>query len=467
MPLKKDIATLNPHSNIAVATLWTMKDVVVKRLGGAAGKVNTVGTLYTRRGINYLLQTLGEHTEIDTLIVFGSDLSGSGEALVRLFTRGEADGFRLAWPIETIRPILERVRLIDLRDAFKAGDWDALRRAVEENYRPAGPRDAPLHLEIVEPEGVESWPIQLSGHLVFEYSLFRAWVKVVDAAMRLGYVKETEYGERQKQLLNVVVTLKTPREPSLERRFTRYIPADEFKRHVDSLLTPERPRGTSYTYGERLRAHPAAGDQLQLLIDKLASSPSTRRAVAVTWLHGVDGSSENPPCLLLIQGDVTGGRYNHTAYFRSHDLYRGWPLNAYGQLVLAHRIAAALRDKGLDVEPGFITIISGAAHVYEHDWGDAARLLEEEARAAHAAFVPDPRGNFHVYVEGGGVVVEHRDPLDRLAARYVVRDPRRLAERLGLDSLLSMPSHAAYLAREVTRAWMSLRIGKEYVQDKV
>ncbi len=467
MPLRKDIAVINPRSNVAVATLWTLKERVLEALGEAAGKVNIIGTLYSRRGVNYVLQTLGEHPEIDTLIVFGADLSGSGEALVRLL-RGEPPGdLELFWSMEEVKPILERIRVVDLREAYRRGDWAALRRAVEDYYSPL--REAPprVELRIEERVGVDSWPFQLSGHVVHEYSLFRAWVKLLGTVMKMGYVKGSEYGERQKQFLNLMAVLKMPRAPMLEDEFRRYLPARDFEEHARSLLTSDRPDGVAYTYGERLNAHPLAGDQVEHIVSALASKPETRRAVALTWLHGVDENGGNPPCLVLIQGDLSGGRYNHTAYFRSHDIYRGWPSNVYGQLVLAHEIIRRLRERGLSVEPGYLTVISSAAHVYEHDWPSALRVVEENWRAVHSAFVPDPRGNFIIYVEDEVIVVEHRDPRGRLVARHSGKDPRLLLTGMGLDSILSMPSHAAYLGREVARAWLLKVRGEDYVQDRV
>ncbi len=467
VPVKKDIVRLDPRSNVAVATLWTLKEKVLEGLGDAAGKVNIVGTLYSRHGINYLLQTLGEHPEIDTLIVFGADLSGSGDALVRLFSEKVVDGFELLWDLGEVKPILERVRVVDLRDEYRRGDWEALRRAVVEHYSPRRGGGTPVRLELREEPGVDSWPVQLAGHVVYETSLFRAWVKLLGTVMRLGFVKGSEYGERQKQFLNLMAVVRMPGSPMLEEEFGRYLPLREFEEHARSLLTGEKPGDVSYTYGERLNAHPLGGDQVSRMVEALASRPSTRRAVAVTWLHGVDEASDNPPCLLLVQGDLSGGRYNHTVYFRSHDVYRGWPRNAYGQMVLAHRIVEGLRRRGVEAEPGFLTVISSSAHVYEHDWLQAERVLREEERRVHAAFVPDPRGNFLVSVEDGAVVVEHRDTRGRLVSRWSGGDVRVLLARMGLDSLLSMPSHAAYLGREVARAWLLARLGREYVQDRV
>ena len=451
----KDVLFIDESSNVAVVTLWTRKELVASKL---KGRVHAVGTLYTVYGINYLLHTLAERPVIDTLILFGADLSSSGEALIKLFNTGEPPpGLKLMWPLEEVKPIIEGVRVVDLRDAFRRGDWEALHAAVEEFYDPAPPRRPRLELELREPE-VEGWPVPVSGQLVVEESLFRAWVRAVYAVMTYGCVKGCEYGERQKQLLNLVVSINLyGRRLGLERELLTYFSEADFEEHYRSLLSPEKPEGVSYTYGERLRRHPLAGDQLLKLVERLRGAPDTRRALAVLWRHDVDPASREPPCLVIVQGDVTAGYYNHTAYIRSNDMYAAWPLNAYAQVKLAERIAQQL---GLKV--GVVTIISCSAHVYEHDWGRAWDLIHRHYDALKS-FVPDPRGSFILSTTGQCLQVEHRAPDGRLAARLELRS-RPYRELKAIASTLAS-DHAFYLGWEARRALERAARGEEYRQD--
>jgi thymidylate synthase len=453
--VSKDVAFINERSNVAVCTLWTKKEVVVGKLDelGVLGKVHAVGTLYTVYGINYLLHTLAQRPQIDTLVVYGADLSGSGGALVELFSKTRVPP-ELLWPLGELEPLLKGVKVVDLRSFFARGDWHALAEVIEASYDPSPPKRGALSLELREPRA-DSWPVPVSGQAIQETSLFRAWVKAVYSVMMFGAVKESEYGERQKQLLNLVVALNMHgSEYRLERELLSRFRGEDFEAHFRSLLNPEKPVGVSYTYGERLRAHPLAGDQLAWVKERLREAPNTRRAIAVLWDHGRDLRSSDPPCIFAVQGDVTGAFYNHTAFIRSNDVYAAWPLNAYGQVKLAEHIAAEL-----GVKVGVVTLISSSAHVYEHDWQRAWELVHEHYEALKE-FVPDPRGNVLIEIEGGDPRVELRAPDGRPAARFAVayRDLKPLASFLA-------PDHAFYMGWEVRRALERARRGEPYVQD--
>jgi thymidylate synthase len=459
--VSKDIEILNPASNIAIATLWTKKGVVVERLRelGLADKVNIVGTLYTKYGINYLFHTLSQNPRIDVLILFGADIMGSGEALAKLF-RGEVDtGLNLLWSPDELRGVLSTVRLVDLREDFVRGDWQKLVEAVIQSFNPNTYRERP-RLALREAE-VASWPRQTAGLYVQEKSIFRAWVKLVDAVMTWGFVKGSEYNERQKQLLGASVVLNYSQQ--IYDGLLGYFSMEELERQARSILEGEE--GVAYTYGERLRKHPQAGDQVRLMVEKLAASPSTRRALAVTWDFSRDPTSEDPPCLVLLHGDLSGDYFNLVAFFRSHDAYSAWPVNAYGLARLMEHISGELmRKTGRRVTPGVLTIYSSSLHVYEHDWTRASELVRKHFERARSEFVEDNKGNFLIKVEGGEIAVELRTPEGLLAKRVSGRTAPEVLLRINLGAL--MPEHAAYLAREIFRAEQSLRSGTYYVQEE-
>jgi len=442
--MRKDIVVVG-DSNVAVVTLWTKKETVVEKLRGLGvlDKVAVVGTLYTVYGINYLLHTLAENPKVDTLVVFGADLSESGEVLVKLFRdKCFPPGFKSMWRLEEVKPLLESVNVVDLREAFSKEDWSALARAVKENYCRRPSRRPVLRLELKE-QITESWPLPVSGQVVYDESLFRAWVKAVASVMAFGVVKNSEYCEKQKQLLNLVVVLNIYGEKySLEEEFFNYFTRKDFEYHFKSLLNSDKQRGVSYTYGERLRKHPLVGDQLSALIEKLHTKPYTRRAVAVLWNHCTDLESEAPPCILIVQGDVSGDFYNHTVFIRSNDIYSAWALNAYAQIRLAEYIAGKL-----GIKVGTVTLISCSAHIYEHDWTRAWELVHRHYDCLKA-FVPDPRGNLIVNATEHCLEVEHRAPDGKLAHKYIVRDYSDLKPL----AVLLAPDHAFYLGWEARKS---------------
>lgn len=459
MPIK-DVVILNDKSNIAIVSLWTKKEVILDRIKSYGDKIHAIGTLYTIYGINYLIHTLAERPNIDTLILYGSDLSSSGAALLKLFNNFEvSEGLKLLWNLEEIKPILKTVRVVDLREAYERGDWNLLKETVNKLYNPGRSVRSALRLELVEIEA-ESWEPPISGLVINDFSLFKAWVKAVYAIMSLGSIKESEYGEGQKQLLNLVVSLNLyGRRYVIERELFRQIPDHVFEEHARSLLNPHKPEHIIYTYGERLNAHPIGGNQLGKIIEKLENSPSTRRAIAVLWHHGIDMDSKDPPCIIVVQGDVTSGYYNQTAYIRSNDMFSAWPLNMYGQIRLAESIASKL---GLKV--GVVTTVSCSAHIYEHDWSNAWNLIHENYDRL-AEFTPDPRGNYLIYLKDNGVVVEHRALSGSKAGELRLKSPKDY-KALKTKALLLSPDHAFYLGWETRRALERFLRKEKYFQDE-
>lgn len=59
--IDKDVIFINDKSNIALCTLWSKKEHIFNKIPlDHRNKVNSIGTLYTINGINYVLQTLGK-----------------------------------------------------------------------------------------------------------------------------------------------------------------------------------------------------------------------------------------------------------------------------------------------------------------------------------------------------------------------------------------------------------------------
>src|SRR3989337_2907846 len=76
----------NPDSNVAIATLWTPRQKIEQFLDPSDYAV--IGQLYMKAGIPIVLRNLLSNTNIRHLLVCGADLSGTGDALVRLWRQG-------------------------------------------------------------------------------------------------------------------------------------------------------------------------------------------------------------------------------------------------------------------------------------------------------------------------------------------------------------------------------------------
>jgi thymidylate synthase len=154
----------------------------------------------------------------------------------------------------------------------------------------------------------------------------------------------------------------------------------------DQLSATEWP----YTYHQRLFAHPdVAGqtvDQIALAVERVATTPHSRRAVATTAVPNVDPFlREDVPCLRELQlrcpEDAAGNLVlNMNAAWRSRDLYKAWPDNVIGltflQQVLAGQIAA---KAGRACRVGSYADFCFSLHIYGQDFalvgGDRERGL--------------------------------------------------------------------------------------------
>jgi hypothetical protein len=134
-----------------------------------------------------------------------------------------------------------------------------------------------------------------------------------------------------------------------------------------------------YCYHQRLAAYPRSDgttmDQLEMILDKLAKDPITRRAVATTRVPEIDlFMASDMPCLGEVQlraiEDEKGRLVLnlHTAW-RSRDLYKAWADNLIGLTNLQARLAARLSEKtGREVLIGPYSESNGSLHIYGQDY---------------------------------------------------------------------------------------------------
>jgi thymidylate synthase len=116
-------------------------------------------------------------------------------------------------------------------------------------------------------------------------------------------------------------------------------------------------------------------DQLELILDKLARDPITRRAVATTRVPEIDlFMASDMPCLGEVQlRAIEDGRgrlvLNMHTMWRSRDLYKAWGDNLIGITNLQARLAARLAEKtGRQVLVGPYSESNGSLHIYGQDY---------------------------------------------------------------------------------------------------
>ena len=116
-------------------------------------------------------------------------------------------------------------------------------------------------------------------------------------------------------------------------------------------------------YGSQWRSWPADGgkkiDQLQNVISSIKKSPDSRRHIVSAWNVGELGKMALPPCHIMFQFYVAGGKLSCQLYQRSADIFLGVPFNIASYSLLTLMVAQAT-----GLKPGDFVHTLGDAHIY-------------------------------------------------------------------------------------------------------
>jgi thymidylate synthase len=119
--------------------------------------------------------------------------------------------------------------------------------------------------------------------------------------------------------------------------------------------------GPVYGYQWRHWRTPGGGeiDQILNVVKSLKTKPDSRRHIVSAWNPADVDRMALPPCHLLFQFYVAGGRLSCQMYQRSADLFLGVPFNIASYALLTLMVAQAT-----DLEPGEFVLTLGDAHLY-------------------------------------------------------------------------------------------------------
>lgn len=130
-----------------------------------------------------------------------------------------------------------------------------------------------------------------------------------------------------------------------------------------------------YTYHQRLFAYSTPSldqtyDQVELVASRLAKTPHTRRAQAVTWKVWEDNLCYDPACLQsiwcrLVRGDNDAWYLNTNVRFRSNDAYKAAFMNMFALIQLQKKIANRISElSGKNVKLGRYVHQADSYHIY-------------------------------------------------------------------------------------------------------
>jgi thymidylate synthase len=233
----------------------------------------------------------------------------------------------------------------------------------------------------------------MNGHipvlLIEGCCLAEAWEKALHTLYQKGCDIKTEYDKPDdppsKDCSMTIVVHDPLSEPMIHRDFPggledlqEYVleVLDGIKDHcVRSSADDKSDTRWEYTYHQRLFRYTIPGlenpvDQIETLAAKLAKTPYTRRAQAITWKVWEDNDCYDPACLQsiwcrLLQNEQNGWTLNTNVRFRSNDAYKAAFMNMFALIQLQKRIAdriAAL--SGLPITLGRYVHQADSFHLY-------------------------------------------------------------------------------------------------------
>ena len=199
--------------------------------------------------------------------------------------------------------------------------------------------------------------------------LSEAWFRCLGKTLTEGYEYKIERGsyagQRRKELDYVVIQINHPGSRPLIPDVPMGVPAPVTQEYIDGylpyLMTGHKEKNEQYTYGEDLEKQ--IPEVIKMYKEDGFNTNQGYMAV---------GSSESiylsdPQCLRGIDTRIRDGRLHFFIYFRSWDLWGGFPANLGAMQILKEYMSSEI-----GVEDGEMIASSKGLHLYEYSW-DLAR----------------------------------------------------------------------------------------------
>jgi len=200
--------------------------------------------------------------------------------------------------------------------------------------------------------------------------LSEAWFLCLRRILTEGYEYNIERGsyagQLRKELEFVMVHIKCPGMKPLIPDVPPGIPPPTSMDYIESylpyLMTAHKGEGEQYTYGQYLE-----GQIAEVIRMYKEDGYNTNQAfMAVGDSHSIFLS--DPPCLRGIDTRIRDNTLHFFVYFRSWDLWAGFPSNLAAIQLLKEYMASEI-----GVDDGELLAISKGLHLYQYSW-ELARI---------------------------------------------------------------------------------------------
>jgi thymidylate synthase len=195
--------------------------------------------------------------------------------------------------------------------------------------------------------------------------LSEAWFLCLRQTLTEGYEYKIDRGsyagQHRKELDFVVVRVKNPGSRPIIPSTPQGVPPPTSMEYIEDylpyLMTAHKRQGEQYTYGQYLER------QIPRVIEmyKRHGHNTNQGFMAVGDAASIDLA--DPPCLRAIDTRIRDNRLHFFVYFRSWDLWAGFPSNLAAIQLLKEYMASEI-----GVDDGELIASSKGLHLYQYAW---------------------------------------------------------------------------------------------------
>jgi thymidylate synthase len=208
--------------------------------------------------------------------------------------------------------------------------------------------------------------------LIDARDLSEAWFLCLGETLKRGHtyrIDRGSYAGQQRQELDfIVVQIRYPGTRPLIPDVPLGVPPPTSMEYIEDylpyLMTAHKADNEQYTYGQYLEKQIAEVIRMY----RIDGHNTNQAFMAVGNEQSI--SLSDPPCLRAIDTRILDGRLNFVVYFRSWDLWAGFPSNLAAIQLLKEYMASEI-----GVGDGEIIAASKGLHLYEYSWDMARATL--------------------------------------------------------------------------------------------
>ena len=195
--------------------------------------------------------------------------------------------------------------------------------------------------------------------------LSEAWFLCLRKTLTEGYEYKIERGsytgQRRKELDFIIVQIKHPGTRPLIPDVPQGVPPPTSMEYIGNylpyLMTAHKAEGEQYTYGQYLEK------QISEVVKMYKEDGYNTNQAFMAVGDSQSIFLSDPPCLRGIDTRIRDNKLNFIVYFRSWDLWAGFPSN-----LAAIQLLKEYMSSEIGVDDGEIIAMSKGMHLYDYSW---------------------------------------------------------------------------------------------------